>query len=829
MKSRILTLFLFGIISGSVAQNFNHYLADPAAAPRDHSIDISKMVVEVEFEPEKGLVKGIVTHDFKPLRPTIDTLFWDAPEINIQKVVLSEAGSKNWKEIKFETNNKGLITKFSDKPNWDKEYQIRITYTATPRKGIYFIGWNSPEITDSKNQTRRQIWTQGQGIDHRHWIPMYDNMNDKFITETKVKFDGKYKVLSNGDLKNVKDQKDGVKLWHYCLEKPHAGYLLMLAIDKYGIKKTKTSRGTPVQFWYYPEHQEKVELTSMHTEKIIEFLEDETGYAYPWGSYSQVMVQDFMYGAMENTSATIFGDFFNVDTNSFNDRNYISVNAHELTHQWFGDLVTARSRRGTWLQESFATYYAKLFMKQIYGDQHYEWALRGEVNSALRASRKDNYPVAHTKGGTTRVYPKGSAVLHMLRYVLGNQEYLRVIDHYVDKHAFGNIETNDLIQACEDVLGREMRWFFDQWVYRGGEPHYTVNSHSNSDNTTFIIEQIHQKDFTVGNFKMPVKIGIYFKNGKSIEETRWIEKSTESVQLNHTGYGEIDYALFDVGSNIMKKLTMNKSKTALLSQFSKARHMIDRYDALIALKSMNQDRIIIDALKEQYKKESFWAIKAEIVRQLMNKTDLVPWVKTALSKEDVRIRRVVLSEVKEVAPYKDFFMESLNDKSYRNIETAMRRLVKNEPQVLPIVSDLTKQIIGNNHSARIAWLELNIQYGAKRLDYEKTPIPSGIKQSPAPLDSKISELEALTSNLYEFRTRTAAMNVVKRINSPSDKCLTYIMDASISPNSRLAGPAKSILKYFKQQHEISAKMSQVYNQDIWDESQKKLLKNTGLF
>ena len=163
----------------------------------------------------------------------------------------------------------------------------------------------------------------------------------------------------------------------------------MLAIDRYAVKETKTKNGTPIQFWYYPEHPEKVEPTSLHTEKIIEFLEDETGFPYPWGTYSQVMVQDFMYGAMENTSATIFGDFFNVDEKGFNDRNYVSVNAHEATHQWFGDIVTARSGRGTWLQESFATYYAKLFMKSVYGADEYAIIMRNEVRSALAAGKED--------------------------------------------------------------------------------------------------------------------------------------------------------------------------------------------------------------------------------------------------------------------------------------------------------------------------------------------------------------------------------------------------------------------------------------------------------
>jgi aminopeptidase N len=235
---------------------------------------------------------------------------------------------------------------------------------------------------------------------------MYDNMNDKFTTETITTFDKDYSVLSNGALKSVKANADGTKTWHYAMGHPHAGYLLMLAIDKYAIKKTKTKTGVPVAFYYYPESPEKVEPTSMYTEKMIEFLEEETGIPYPWESYSQVMVQDFMYGAMENTTATIFGDFFNVDSRGFLDRNYIGVNCHELTHQWFGDLITARGGGDTWLQESYATYYAKIFFGTIEGDDRVKMMQRQEMNAALRASETDNNPIRFSGAGTARVYQK---------------------------------------------------------------------------------------------------------------------------------------------------------------------------------------------------------------------------------------------------------------------------------------------------------------------------------------------------------------------------------------------------------------------------------------
>src|SRR5574343_1100163 len=165
------------------------------------------------------------------------------------------------------------------------------------------------------------------------------------------------------------------------------------------------------------------------------------------------MVQNFLYGAMENTSATIFGDFFTVDARGFKDRNYMGVNCHELTHQWFGDLITARSGNDVWLQESFATFYPKLFFKDLEGVDAYQWAVRGEYNSALEQSKKDHFPVRHTQAGTTRLYPKGSAVLSMLRYQLGDDNFKRFIQHYLSVNGFKNVEAWDFQKALKDKLG----------------------------------------------------------------------------------------------------------------------------------------------------------------------------------------------------------------------------------------------------------------------------------------------------------------------------------------------------------------------------------------
>lgn len=810
MRNLLVTLVVVLFVQLAHSQEIDAYLRDPGKAPREHALDVQRMVVDVQFVPEEGKVSGKVVHEFTALRYEVDTVLFDAPDIEIKDVKLHRiSGTKKPEEVSgltWHTVKEGLVLELQHvrlKP--DVQYSLAITYEAHPEKGIYFIGWNVDGITDTRNQTRQQIWTQGQGIDNRHWIPMYDNSNDKFITETVVTFNSDYQVLSNGDLKSRKNNKDNTTTWHYAMRHPHAGYLLMLAIDKYAVKHSRTATGVPVQFWYYPEHEDKVEYTSMYTEKMIEFLERETGYAYPWGTYSQVMVQDFLYGAMENTTATVFGDFFNSDAYSFNDRNYIGVNAHELTHQWFGDLVTARSNAGTWLQESFATYYAKLFIREIYGEDEFKMAQRGEVLSALAASKNDDYPVAHSRGGTARVYPKGSSVLQMLRYVLGDENYLRVIDAYLDKYAFKNVETNDLYQVILDELGLNLDWFFEQWLYKGGEPHYEVSYLSGEKTTHMVVRQIHERDQVIGLFKMPVWVAVHYTDGTSEKKQVWVEKETELISFKNQGGKKVAFVLFDVNSEITKQVTFKRTTAELLAQLAGAEHMIDRYDAIQALPELNDE--IRKALHEAYRNNSFHSIREEIVKKLAVDKASFAFLKEVLPAADLRIRRAYLFAVDGAEEtMREVVEQCLRDSSYINIDRALGLLVRSYPGDAAKYLEATAGVLGRNHELRINWLVYQITSG--NTEYS-------------------NELVRYSSSLYEFRTRMAAFRGLIAVNLLTEESVQNLFDASLSLNRRLAGPAISTLQHFNKQEKYLRLIRNTLENSMLTEKEKSQLKNSG--
>ncbi|MDW8333206.1 MAG: M1 family aminopeptidase, partial [Bacteroidia bacterium] len=519
----------------------------------------------------------------------------------------------------------------------------------------------------------------------------------------------------------------------------------------------------------------------------IEFMEEHTMVPFPWESYAQVPVQDYIYGAMENTTATIFGDFFCVDKRDFLDRNYINVNVHELTHQWFGDLITGRCSKEIWLQESFATFYPKLFARKIWGEDRYQHIRRGEQNAALEAGKKDDIPIRSVKAGTARWYPKGSAVLDMLMYVYGEDEYRRVIRHYLNKHAYKNVATIDLEHAFEDTLGKTPEWFFDQWIYRGGEPHYHVSHQpvvKNGESFTEItVRQIHPRHELVGLFKMPIVFEVYYDGGGMQRVKQWVEKETEKILVPNPGGKKVEFVLFDPGSYILKKLTFPRTFEELRAQALKAPNMIDRYDALYAMREFPLETRRPTLLKA-YEMEKFHYTKGEIVAQLIDDPapESIELIQRALLDPDPEVRRAVISNTKDVRlillPY---YERLLADSSYNIVAEALEKLARQYPGNVKRYLALTQNDYGEGNRVKIKWLEVAYAFGSDK--------------------SAAKRLVEYASNSYEFRTRQNAMFALKRINYIDDKAAAHMVNALFSVNSRLSSVASEVLKHFYAQHE----------------------------
>ncbi|MBI3234493.1 MAG: hypothetical protein HYZ42_10720 [Bacteroidetes bacterium] len=598
------------------------------------------------------------------------------------------------------------------------------------------------------------------------------------------------------------------------MSKPHATYLVMIAVDKFGVKKTQSKRGVPVQFWYYPEFADRLEPSSIYTEQMVDFMEQELGINYPWESYSQVMVQDFLYGAMENTTATIFGDFFNVDARGFIDRNYIGVNMHEFTHQWFGDYITARSYNNQWLQESFATHYPKYFFRQLYGEDFFQWQRRQELNSLLDAEKNNRLPIVNASSGTARVYQKGSAVLDMLRYVLGNEQYRRVITHYLKKFDYKNVETNDLKIAVHECLGSTLDWFFDEWLYRGGVPSYEVNRevYTNELNQQYIrfkIKQNHAIEDVIGYFKMPVVFDVYYTDGSHTTTTKWAEGSETTVDIAKENGKEIAFCLFDPNSQIIKNVVYKKSTAELLKQLKMAANMMDRYDALLALKEVSLDEKR-ETLYKIYDNETFYAMKVEIINQLAKDKD--PHAKVIIEKgaEDtaVQVRQAALNAFDfSNEQQKALIVKMLKDSSYAIVESSLDKLYNNFPTEAQQWLEVAKNDYGMANSVRIKWLTIAYMNGDK---------------------NALDQLINYASSSYEFRTRINAMNALKTLGAVNNNLLKNLFNAALSWNGRLAGPATEALNQLALNVYNKKLISDYFKNNNWSAKELELIKEKGL-
>ena len=415
------------------------------SAQQTNYVDFKQADVFLEVNADSSYVKGYVGYVFDITKP-INYLTIDAKNITIFGLAV------NRKKIEFDYNGKQIILKTDFVISNDNT--LMIYYKTKPNKALYFI----------KRKDNYNIWTQGQGKYTSNWLPSFDNVNEKVKFNISIIAPYEYQVLTNGRFL-MSSTKGNNKEWLYNMEKPMSSYLVALAIGKYDKKIETSESGIPIELYYYPEDSAKVEPTYRYTKQMFDFLEEEIGFGYPWQNYKQVPVHDFLYSGMENTSLTIFSDAYVVDEIGFNDKNYVNVNAHELAHQWFGDLVTATSGEHHWLQEGFATYYALLAEKEVFGKDYFDFKL---YNSAQDLARQDlagsGTSLLNPKSSSLTFYQRGAWVLYALRDKVGDKVFQNAVKNYLEKHQFGNVKTSDFISEVEVLYKKSLTDFVSNWI-----------------------------------------------------------------------------------------------------------------------------------------------------------------------------------------------------------------------------------------------------------------------------------------------------------------------------------------------------------------------------
>ncbi len=417
------------------------------------AVDFQTVQAEIKINALEKQVSGTVIYQFKPTE-NLDSLWLNAYDMTFVKVSL-----KNTETSYKNTDNKLILYKKFKK---DSLYRLMVQYQVMPKKAMYFVGWHS--------KGRKQVWTQGQGKDNSHWLPLYDEQTDKVIFDMKIAFDKNYTVVSNGLLQDTIMLNTRLKQWHYKMEKPMSSYLLMLAIGKYEKTVNRSKNGILLENYYYPEEKQYTATTYKYNTEIFNFMEQEIGVPFPWKVYRNIPAQDFLYGGMENTTSTLYNENYMVDSIGFVDRNFINVNAHELAHQWFGDYITASESKHHWLHEGFATYYALLAEKEIFGGDYFEAKIYQNAQNIITASKHDTIPILNGKASSLSFYKKGAWVLYNLNRKIGKEAFDKAVKNYLKKYAFKIVETSDFIQEINTVTQTDNQLFFDNWLNKTAIP-----------------------------------------------------------------------------------------------------------------------------------------------------------------------------------------------------------------------------------------------------------------------------------------------------------------------------------------------------------------------
>lgn len=427
----------------------------------------------------------------------------DACELEIRSVTVDGA------EIPWHYDGNALAVEVPG-----REAKIRVSYVAVPRKGFHFVG------PDQANPDRLpHCWSQGETDYNRYWMVLYDHPSVKQTSELIVRVPRGMVAVSNGDLVRH-EVLDGEEVWHYRMDVPHSAYLISVAAGHFEVIEEE-HRGVRLQYFVPRGWRERAHLSFGKTAKIIDFLSEYLGYPYPYRKYAQVVVSEFIFGGMENTTATTLTDLTLHDEKAHEEFSSDPLVAHELVHQWFGDLVTCRDWPHIWLNESFATYLENLFVLHDKGRDEFVYEVLRDMDAYLQeyrdkyarpiVSRVYRYPTELFDGHS---YPKGALVLNALRGLMGDEAFRRALGEFLRRYAYRAVDTEDFRKVVEEVSGRNLELFFEQYVYNAGHPVLSVEEEYDQQTGTLKLKfKQTQGEDSLQEYWIPLRLLVRLKGG----------------------------------------------------------------------------------------------------------------------------------------------------------------------------------------------------------------------------------------------------------------------------------------------------------------------------
>ena len=638
----------------------------PLNRTKDRHVDIKHIKINVSVDLKTKSVFGYVTHTLSPLKNELKSFTLDGDDMIIRRVRMKD------QNLEFNHSGNKIHIELPNTIGWNDTVDVRIDYSAYPRKGTYFFG---PDETYPDQPW--QAWTQGETEDNHHWVPLYDYPNERATFETILTVDKKFQAVSNGELVSLKKNENGTHTWHWRENFPMVAYLISFAVGEFE-KVEDSYKDIPVNYWVYKENRKETNRSFGLTTDMMKVFGDLSGIEYPYEKYDQIIVDNFMFGGMENitlthnTDRTMHDEFASPDVSSE------GLVAHELAHQWYGDMLTTRNWENIWLNEGFATFLSRVYRHMKFGQDEGEYIRYGEMQSYFGSNKKWSRPTVCNKYYNPidlfdgHVYAKGSLILSMMENVLGKDAFWKAVKHYTKENQYKCVETQDFKKSIEEVTGQNLDWFFKQWLYEAGYPKYDVKWNYLQRNRSV---QLRIKQTQKGNlFKMPIKIRIDKK-----EHEVWVKEKDFMIEIPALKRPEM--VIFNSGSLVISELTFNKPISEWILQLERSPHVLDRISAINVLKDKKGRRVVELALLKAAESDTFWGVRREAIYALASHKSK-KYAKELMSisqGQDNRVRRAIwfsLRNYKKNSEVSNFLQEVIDtDKKYYSVSDAFKALV----------------------------------------------------------------------------------------------------------------------------------------------------------
>ncbi|HEY6476717.1 MAG TPA: M1 family aminopeptidase [Polyangia bacterium] len=612
---------------------------------RPFRLDHARLDWEVDLAARR--LSGTATLTVAARRAGLTSVSFDAVELDVASVTVGR------RPATFSNDGQTLRVTLSETPPENAPVEIAVEYSCRPRRGLYFVG-----PTAAHPDRAPQCWTQGQDDDARCFLPCLDQPIDKFTTEVICTAPAGLFVLSNGDLRERTELPgSGATRWHYALALPQPAYLLTLVVGPFAELHDRAPKtGVDVYAYAAPGREADARRSVARTGAMIDHFSEKIGLAYPHARYSQIFVPEFIFGGMENTSATTLTELALLDERAALDHDMDGLVSHELAHQWWGDLLTCREWSEAWLNEGFATYFEYVWREHAKGRDEADHELLADTDGYLaEASGRYQRPVVCRQYDEpihlfdAHLYEKGGRVLHMLRHELGEGPFWRAIGHYAKKHAKGSVETRDLARAIEDVTGRSVEAMLDRWIARAGHPQLEGRWSWDDDRKVGTLALAQKQPVTsetpLFEFGALVRFEI---DGHPRDERVAVREATHSFEFLLPA--RPTQVIFDPGDVLLKSIKLDKNGALWRRQLAAAELGVDRLLAARALADL-PDPTNIEALVAALGEDRFWGVRGAAARALgrTRRDEARDALIAARGASEPRVRRAIAAALGEFA------------------------------------------------------------------------------------------------------------------------------------------------------------------------------------